>query len=307
MIQSMTGYFSGEFSWNLSSQKQVKLFVEIKTLNSRFFEVSSKLPSALSVVEQEITNIFRRKLVRGKVFFHVKVLSSDDSLEQPCLNEQLLENYAKMAKIVKKHVDNSANASITDWLLLPKLIYFESEILKQEDLESLLKNIETWVDGLIKEREKEGQGTLTDLQKAKTKIISELDKLILVNTNALAKIKEDLEIFRKKLINLREQMTPENEHLLQLEQKKYADLEFSLDKSNINEEIVRAKMHLTKIEHFFQKDNLEIGKKLEFTLQELVREVNTISSKSNNFEINSACVEIKFELEKMREQSQNIV
>lgn len=304
MTQSMTGFFAGDTVWNLISGKKIKIYMEIKSLNSRFFELSTKLPSALNSLELPLANLFKKRLFRGKIFFFVKILADEDNLEKPTLNVNLLEKYLKIEEKIKQTINQGTKlSSLAEWINLPKLLSFEIEALTQDDLSSFMELSEKWLEKLLQDRLREGMNTEEDLKNSIQKIHTFLSKISVENEKIQEEIKLKIEASRQTMNQMKES---QEEHSLLLEQKKFGELEFALNKNDINEEVVRTKMHLETILSFFSSNSPEFGKKLEFTLQELVREINTISSKNNNFTINSNCVDIKVELEKMREQSQNV-
>ena len=299
----MTGFFSQEVVWQLSSGKKLSLVIEVKSLNNRFFELSCKLPSFLSGLENQIASIFKQVLIRGKIFFTIKVASDEALVEQVKINEAVAKSYVAAFEQFEKIMGKDLDPNAVQWFLLPRFFNSDSDLLLPVDVEHFLQNFcKIWASKLQQDRIREGASITEDLDRAVTKIESFEKKILEVNSELLQKVKTALEEHKAKL-----DLSKEDEHLHKLEQKKYAELEALLDKTNINEEITRSEMHLKNIKNLFRSSEYEVGKKLEFTLQELLRETNTISSKMADYQINSSCVEIKFELEKLREQSQNIV
>jgi len=303
MVQSMTGYCNRESVWQLQSGEKYRLNVEVKSLNSRFFELNIKLPSALFSLENQLIALFKQKLVRGKVFLTVKILDENANFEEVSLNKNLINSYLKISKDLADLTSAKSDLKTFEWLSLPRVVSFETSRLAPADLESFLGLASNWASDLLSDRVSEGSFIVSDLENSLAKIQGLQKVVFAANKKILEQIRSELDEQKKIWGNSKGNPDHEVAH----EHKKVAELEFSLERSDIHEEISRSEMHVESVKKLFASPGYEVGKKLEFTLQELLRETNTITSKSSNFEINSSCVDIKFELEKLREQSQNIV
>lgn len=304
MIESMTGYCCEEVSWELESGKSLRLSIEAKSLNSRFFELGMRIPSALMALENRLISIFKEKLIRGKVFLTLKFLDEDVSLEDLSINKSLVQAYLKAAKDLEKIAGAQSEIKTFEWLSLQKVVSFDSQKLSDSEVDNFLEIAKNIAGKLFEDRAREGLTIIKDLEQSLVKI-EELEAVILDgNKTILLNLRTKLD---NQKIFWHESKDGRHEHEVAIEHKKVSDLEALLERCDISEEISRSSMHIQSLKNMFNSKSYEVGKKLEFTLQELLRETNTISSKSSSFEVNTACVNIKFELEKIREQAQNIV
>lgn len=289
MIYSMTGYGKGN-----SSKNKVSAEVEIKTVNSRFFEISMRLPSTLSSYDYEIRELIKAKVIRGKLnaVIHFKKDGVENGISID--NEKLSAQLALIKKIKKA-------AGIKEEIKLEHLIN-NKEIFTSQDSEltksefELIKSaLNKALDKLVQMKKKEG----AELSKDLIKRIDSISKSVSEIEN---QYKRGIEDYHSKLKErIKELMTNAeiNEDRLHLE------LALIADRADITEECVRLKSHLKFFKETIKNEN-EPGKKLNFLCQEMNRETNTISSKSVSTSIVHASVMIKEEIEKIREQLQNI-
>lgn len=289
MINSMTGY--GKSS---SSKNKTFVEVEIKSVNSRFFEISLKIPSTLSAYDYEIREIIKSKVQRGKLnaVIHFKKDGVENGVS---IATDKLSAHVALLKKIKKSAGIKEEIKL-EHLLSNKEIFtaLDSELSKSE-FELIKSTLIKALDKLLQMKRKEGTELSKDLIKridSITKTVSEIE----------AEYKQSIEQYHNKLKErIRELMSNAeiNEDRLHLE------LALIADRADITEECVRLKSHLK----FFKetiKNEKEPGKKLNFLCQEMNRETNTISSKSVSTSIVHASVLIKEEIEKIREQLQNI-
>ena len=289
MIYSMTGY--GKSS---SSKNKISAEVEIKSVNSRFFEISLKLPSILSTYDYEIRELIKTKVQRGKlnivIHFKKNGIENGVSVDADKLKAQLtlikkVKNDAGIKEDVKlEHLLNSKEIFTTS----------DSEINKAE-LDIVKSALIKALDKLIQMKKKEGAELSKDFSNRVENIskkVSEIEK----------DYKKSIEEYHNKLKQRIQELMGNAEI-----DKDRLNLELALiaDRADITEECVRLKSHLK----FFKeslKNEKEPGKKLNFLCQEMNRETNTISSKSIATSIIHSSVLIKEEIEKIREQLQNI-
>lgn len=309
MIQSMTGFFNQEVVWKLESGAAVLLTLEVKSLNSRFFELTTKLSSVLMSQENLLTAVFRQELVRGKVFLSIRAQSDDMSLEQVKLNKPLALSYQAALKeldsVIEQDLKNSGEKlylKAFEWLSLPKIVSFDNNQISGHDWDKFVEICRVAAKALLQDRLREGALIKEEILKSLLKIEG-LQKLVF---EAAGEINDD---FKLKLEEQKKSLEKSrtDEHSFSFEHKKFVDLEYAVDKSDVTEEMTRSSMHVQSIKKMLDSDDVGVGKKMEFTLQELLRETNTITSKLSDYRVNSGCVEIKVEVEKIREQSQNIV
>ena len=290
MIFSMTGY--GKAS---SSKNKISVEVEIKSVNSRFFEIFLKIPTYLSSYDYEIKELIKSKLHRGKlnVVIHIK----KDGVENGFLSidKNKLLNQLELIKKIKKTSGVKDEIKL-DHLLLSKEIFTnqESELTKTE-FEIIKSALSKAIDRLILMKKKEGKELAQDLS----------SRIVKIN-NAVMEIEKE---FRKSTSDYRDKLRQRISELVNNaeinEDRLNLELALIADRADITEECVRLKSHLKFFKETLKNEN-ELGKKLNFLCQEMNRETNTISSKSISTTIVHSSVLIKEEIEKIREQLQNI-
>ena len=290
MIYSMTGYGKGS-----SSKNNISAEVEVKSVNSRFFEISLKLPSILSTYDYEIREFIKTRVQRGKL--NVVIHFKKDGVENGFLSvdENKLLNQIGLVKKIKK-ISGLKEEIKLDHLLSGKDIFTMSETeLSKAEFEIIKSALNKTIDRLILMKKKEGAELSRDLTSRVEKInkkVSEIEK----------EFRKSIDDYYGKLKQRITELTSNveiNEDRLNLE------LALIADRADITEECVRLRSHLKFFKESF-KDEKEPGKKLNFLCQEMNRETNTISSKSISTSIIHSSVLIKEEIEKIREQIQNI-
>jgi len=290
MISSMTGFGKG-FAQNEKSSFEV----ELRSVNSRYLEVSLKVSPVLMNREYEIREYIRSRIKRGKVSVNVVAKKNGTADNSLSLDNEKLQKYLSLLKEVKKNSKVKDPVTISHILTFKDIFVQENEDLADSDFETLKTALNNAVGELIKMKQNEGEELKKDLVQ-RVKLINsyvetiegEFKKSV---DDYFGKLKERIAV----LIN---DLTPYNERL---------SLELALiaDKADITEECTRLKSH---IKFFLEslKNEEEPGRKLNFMCQEMNREANTISSKSISIEIIHSSVHIKEEIEKIREQIQNI-
>jgi len=290
MIYSMTGYGKGS-----SSKNKISAEVEVKSVNNRFFEVSLKLPSILSNYDYEIKELIKVKVQRGKlnVIIHFK----KDGVENGFISvdkERLLHQLELIKKV--KRISGVKEDIRLDHLLSSKDIFTtqESELSKTEF--AVIKSaLNKALIKLLLMKKKEGAELSRDLNKRIENISMEIVRIE----------KEFRSGINKYHAKLKHRITELTTGVEINEERLNIELALIADRADITEECVRLKSHLKFFKESLNKEN-EPGKKLNFLCQEMNRETNTISSKSISTSIIHSSVFIKEEIEKIREQLQNI-
>ncbi len=281
----MTGYGSKSFKID-----DFEINIELRTLNSRYFDSKISLPPTLYKHELEINNLLKKFLLRGKVELNIKLLGiSDDSFS---FNKNVIKNYFKDLNDISKFDKSQLLNSI---LNLPNTISKSENKIPEKVSKKIIVLLNSVIKQLISFRTKEGQNTKKDLSE-NIKIISICSEKIKRESKYHKKsIEENLE---KKARNL----NVEYDHG-KFEQEMF----YYLEKIDINEELVRLGSHINFFNETLKNKLVEKGKKLGFICQEMGREINTIGSKSNNALIQNYVVEMKSSVEKIREQLLNIL
>ncbi len=292
MIKSMTGFSKIE-----ASQDGYNISIELKSVNNRFLEISTKLPKSLTHKEFEIKDLIKNKLNRGSVYILVNI-EYDSSIQQFIINNELAEQYFKSLVQLRNKL------KIKETVKFEHLLHFSDNFIQKDEKSDSDKEwnivkplIQKAVNELDNMRKKEGSQIVKDVKKRINKIEETVEK---VDSLGIEKIPQERERLRMRVAQLFES-DEIDEHRLQME------LVLLADKLDISEECVRLRSHIKFYkEALNSKSDEPVGKKMNFLLQEMNREVNTIGSKCNDVEISKHVVYLKEEIEKIREQIQNI-
>lgn len=292
MAISMTGFGRGEFK-----NENYEFVVECRTINHKYSDINIRMPRRISFLEEKVRNLIKEYVKRGRadVFVRMEVSGSEDV--ELKLDENLASQYVEILKRIRDKFDLKDDISAINIAKFPDVVRTEEKEEDEEFIWSMLKEaVEESMKKLTEMRREEGIKLESDvkmrsnlLEEYIIKIEGYADRVVLENKNKLtARIKEFID-------------NPEaiDENRIAMEAAIYAD------KSNITEEIVRFKSHIGQLRKTIES-NESIGRKVDFLIQEMNRETNTIGSKSSDLDITDTVVEIKSELEKIREQIQNI-
>lgn len=285
MIQSMTGY--GKTILQLPSKK---ISIEIKSLNSKNLDLSVRMPSYYREKELDTRKTIAEKLLRGKIDFTIYIEENGGELTSK-INENTIKQYMQQLRLI---VDADETELLKMAIRLPDSLKNEREELDEEEWNTILVAVDETIDKLIDYRSDEGLVLYHDFEKRIVLIEKLLENIIMLDPLRIEQVKEKL----KKAIT---------ELDINIDQNRFEqELIYYLEKLDITEEKVRLKNHLA----YFLKE-LKVpdsnGKKLAFIVQEIGREINTIGSKSNFSEIQKIVVQMKDELEKIKEQLLNVL
>jgi uncharacterized protein (TIGR00255 family) len=296
-VSSMTGFASKIFVLTAPSGERSTVSMNLKTLNSRFFEGTVKLPIALSHLETTFTKLFKEKLLRGNIYCTV-YLSNPNVFEgkiTPAMT--VIDGYIQAIHHIQKTLNLSDEIKLDNILRLPNIFSKEEQQLDDQSMQSIMTAIGEVIEGVMHERTVEGEKLAVDLNNR----ITTINKEMTVITERAHVFVEEC----KKKVHETLQEIGADTNLLADAQK--SSLYAMLNKIDIHEEITRLNSHLENFLTILQQPDMEKGKRLDFTLQELGREINTITAKCSDSTISSHAINVKVEIEKMREQIQNIV
>jgi len=289
MIYSMTGYGKGT-----AEIEGITAEVEVKSINSRYLDIFLKLPQSLISKDYELRELIKSKIKRGKisVISSVKKSGKEDIL---MIDKQKLKGFISFLKELKKSAKINEKIKLEHLLNTRDIFLTAEEGPSETEFELLKKALGSALDELLKMKKNEGNQLAKDL-KHRVEIIEE--KLNKIEQESAESVKDYFEKFKEKAKTLMNDLTPYTERL---------ELELALlaEKSEITEECVRLRSHIKFFLESLTNEN-EPGRKLNFLCQEMNREANTISAKTLSTSITHGTVIIKEEIEKMREQIQNI-
>lgn len=291
MIHSMTGYGKGE-----AQSGNVALTVEIKTVNHRYADITVKLPRALMALENEIRRQVGQVLKRGKIDVFVNFGQAEESSVVPVLNRPLAAAYHELFTNLRNELGLSGGITLETIITQKDVIQLREAESSGELLQGCLQDaLEGALGQVVVMRGNEGAATAEDLRER----LAQLEGLLgSVERRAPSIPLEWQAKLAERLARLQQNLEWDPQRVAQ-EVAVYAD------RCDISEELVRFRSHLGQFRALF--DDVEpVGRRMDFLVQELNREVNTMGSKSNDADLTRAVVAMKAELEKVREQVQNI-
>ncbi|MCL2793321.1 MAG: YicC family protein [Spirochaetaceae bacterium] len=289
-MKSMTGYGYSEFQ-----NGKMDIVLELKSYNSRFFELNISTPPFLSPLEPVLRNFINERIERGKVELYVRVKELEE--DAVISIDKNIASAGLSALMQLADIAGTGEAvSISHLLRVDGII----KKLKNKDMDYFWETLKPVLEEAYRQydnsRREEGKKSETDILK-QIEVISNSIKTV---DNYAKAIEEDI---KKNLKERFQQMLGDAVD----ESRIYAETAIMLMKFSINEEIVRMKSHVESFVKEVKSENSQIGKKLDFICQEINREINTIGSKSFKVEVSQAVIDTKDALEKIREQVRNIV
>ncbi|HCO19223.1 YicC/YloC family endoribonuclease [Gudongella oleilytica] len=292
MLKSMTGYGKGEAS---SSGFRIK--VELKSVNNRYLDITVKLPRYLIYLEESIKKLIKEKLGRGKVDVFINLdFESISSLEVK-VDIPLAMNFKNALSDLKDQLQIEDSIRLSNILSIPDVIRTEKRDLDEASVwETLRSAIDSALSQIVVMRESEGQQLKLDM-------LEKLGKIEEITSEVKIRSPLVVEEYRRKL---NERIAALLEEPAIIDQDRLAmEVAIYADKSSIDEELTRMNSHIAQFRSIIEEDGA-VGRKLDFLIQEFNREVNTIGSKSSDSIIVNKVVDLKSEIEKIREQVQNI-
>mgnify|MGYP004531493249 FL=1 len=291
MIKSMTGF--GRSTYENEGREYI---VEIKSVNNRFNDVNIKMPRNLNYLEDKIRKQILNNISRGKVEVSIQLNNNSDLGKKINLNTDIAKKYIEELKKLTQETNIIDNINIMDVAKFPDVLNIR---IDEEAEEVIQKELFTALEGAINSfldmRQKEGSKIKVDLENRIEVIKQKIEQISSISAGLVDEYIVKLETRIKELLKTD---VVDQTRLAQ-------EVVIYSDKCSVEEEITRLKSHISQFLNLLN-ENIAIGKKLDFLIQEMNRETNTIGSKANNLEITNLVVDIKTELENVREQIQNI-
>lgn len=286
----MTGFGAGKSKINFGT-----ITVEIKTLNYRYLEISTRIPESIQSFEKKIKNLIHKKIKRGRVVLSLNIGNDNENDFGIKINKNVASKYCAALKKLKKEFKIGDQITVGEILNFPEIIEYKR---KRYDLSKYWSKVKTVINkalsDLFKSRKEEGRIIYNDLSK-RVRAIETLTNRIKKRLPVVLKDKKGRFLKHLKGSNAKDLD----------DEKLKLDLAAYVRNSDITEEITRIDAHLKNFKNSL-KSNDEIGRKLDFIAQELNREANTVAAKSQDYQISKAVIEVKAEIEKIREQVQNV-
>ena len=290
-MYSMTGFGRAEVSSPVGS-----LSIEVTSVNNRFLEMSVRLPRQLSLLETQIRELISSKVNRGQINLTVSLDDTEAAVQRTLINSRLAAAYAKQLKALQKELKLAGEVTMHDLVLVPDILKPDKERVDHNQVWKLVeKALTKALTDLVAMRKKEGAAMANDMQQRLTamkKAIGEIEK----------KSSGAIEIYREKLTQrINSLLEPAQRDHLRLEE----EIALFAERTDITEECTRLKSHIDLYQQALKMKE-PAGKRLNFILQEMNREANTIGSKCSEFAISSLAISLKEEIEKLRELVQNV-
>ena len=292
MIRSMTGY--GKQSLSIDGREYQ---IEIKSVNHRYLDINIKMPKTLSYLEDTIKKEISEKIKRGKIDVFITFENNSQEGKNIKINKELAKLYINQLKELAQEEKISSNIEVIEIAKFPDILTIkvdeEDEKIKQE----IIQTTQEATNKIIEMKNIEGEKIAQDLLQ---RISNIENKIIEISKKSTGLIEEYVVKLEKRIKEILKTEDVDKSRLAQ-------EVVIYADKCSIEEEITRLKSHIFQFRNLITSNNEEpIGKKIDFLIQEMNRETNTIGSKANNLEIVNGVIEIKTQLEDIREQVQNI-
>ncbi len=291
MIRSMTGYGKS----NLSIEQR-EYQIEIKSVNHRYLDINIKIPKTLSYLEEIIKKQISEKIKRGKIDVYVTYENNSQEGKDIKINKELAKIYINQLKELAQEEKISSNIEVTEIAKFPDILTIKTDEENEKIKDEIVQVTKEATDKIIEMKNIEGKKIEQDLLARIEKIKNKTEEISKKSTGLIEEYVVKLEKRIKEILKTEE-----------IDKARLAqEVVIYADKCSIEEEITRLESHIYQFKNLITGNNETVGKKLDFIIQEMNRETNTIGSKANSLEITNGVIEIKTELEDIREQIQNI-
>ncbi|MCR5176348.1 MAG: YicC family protein [Anaerovibrio sp.] len=291
MIKSMTGFGTGDFE-----NDSFKVHVEIKTVNQRYLEINFHMHHTLNMFEGDISKKIKEYISRGKLDININFKDLREKAVSITVDKGLVDAYSKALDDINQQLGSDKKYSAMDIVRFPDVLSVDDETNDMEEAKpAILAAVEDALKGLVAMRECEGSNIKEDLLSRITTLegyVKQLEKLA----------PEIVDNYRQRLTTLLEQYLAKEDID---ENRIIQETAMFTDKVNYTEELVRLYSHFNQFREIINLDG-PVGRKIDFLIQEMNREINTAASKANSSGVAQIAVDVKCEIEKIREQIQNI-
>ena len=289
-MKSMTGF--GRASLESNGKNYI---IEIKTVNNKYSDITVKSPKRLSFTEDKIRKQIANRITRGKVEVSVSFFDFSNKSKNVVLNKEVAKEYIKQLREIADENNLSENISVVEIAKLPDILNSIDSDNDEEIASEALQCLNMALDSLIEMRKAEGENIKQDLLVRIERVKNLVDKIA---ENSKGIVEEYVSKLEKRIKEILKTDVVDENRIAQ-EAVIYAD------KTSIEEELTRLNSHIVQFKELVNSD-VPVGKKLDFMIQEMNRETNTIGSKAGSGEITKEVIDLKVELEDIREQIQNI-
>lgn len=290
MIRSMTGFGRGTFA-----NDEREYIVEIKSVNHKYADVSIRMPYVLSFLEDKIKKHILEKVARGKIDVSITFNNNSNIGKKVTLNQEMAKVYINELKKMAEENNIIDDISIMKISRLPDVLNVIQDDNTDLFWNELVIAIDEALNGFIQTKEKEGTKLAEDMQIRLDNVFQNISKISEYSSG----------LIEQYVVKLRDRIKEMLQTDIVDEARIAQEVVIYADKTSIEEEITRLKSHIIQFRNLLKEEE-PIGKKIDFLIQEMNRETNTIGSKANNLEITNRVIDLKTEIENIREQVQNI-
>lgn len=290
MIKSMTGFGRGKYEKDGRNYS-----IDIKSVNHKYTDIGIRMPRILNPFEDKIRQKIAENILRGKIDVFVNFENYSSVGNTIHFNRELAKEYVKGLQELAKETGVEYDVDVMALARMPEILKIEEDESEEILGKELMFALDEALKNFVEMREAEGQKLLQDMEKRITWIEG---KVLEIENYSGTLVKEYMQKLEARVKELMEPKVVDENRLAQ-------EIVIFSDKSSIEEELTRLKSHIVQFRNFLKQDS-PIGKKFDFLIQEMNREINTIGSKANCLEITNRVIEVKTEIENIREQVQNI-
>ena len=291
-MKSMTGFGRGAVT-----EENFAVSVEIKTVNNRFLDLNLRLGNELQSLEGNLKRLIQNRLSRGRIDVFINYERTSEIVYE--LNRPLISGYLSALKEMQNEFSLSGEPDLNLIARLPNSLQTKTEDVSDDFTDGIETAVKLALDELENMREVEGASLKKELESRLWEIEKQLPKIE-------AEMKTVADEYRLRLNKRITHLLEKSESEIEIDQARLAqEVAYLADRSDISEEITRLKSHIEQFRAIMSEEK-EVGKRLDFLTQEFNREANTIASKTNNLVVKESALNIKSEIEKMREQVQNV-
>lgn len=292
MIRSMTA-----FAKSMYEGKEFNLEVFIRTYNHRYLDVNLKLPLELIHLEGELRNLISKHLSRGRVEMTVRASFLKEGIYQVMINRGVVTKLLTELNLIKEENGIRGDLDLAAVMRIPGLIEVQTDIQKisREVLDEIKEVVDTCLKSLVQMRQQEGKSLAKDIEERMQSLLKRVESVEETSKEYPAYVRQTLE---KNMKDILSGTTVDNGRL-------FEEVAYYAERSDITEELVRLKSHILQAEKLVNSQE-PAGRKFDFLLQEILREINTVGSKCDLLAVSQSVIEMKTEVEKIREQVQNV-
>lgn len=291
MIKSMTGFGRAKCEYEGREYN-----VEIKSVNHKYSDVSIKIPRQISYLEEKVRKEILTKVARGKIDVFITLQDYSEKGKNIKINKELAKVYISQLRELAEETGITANIDVIDISKFPEVLNISNEDNEEIYWDELRGVLDTALDNFVAMRETEGNKICDDLKVRMERIKEKVSK---ISSYSAGLVEEYIVKLNTRVKELMSTDVIDENRLAQ-------EIVIFSDKSSIQEELTRLDSHISQFLDLLSNGNSPVGKKLDFIIQEMNREVNTIGSKANSTKISEGVIELKTEIEDVREQIQNI-